>query len=543
MQLIDVHTATAAVVSRAGEAPVLADLRVSELEAGEVLVEIGASGICHTDLTAMRGGVGFPFPAVFGHEGAGTIVAVAEDVESFAPGDRVILAFDACGTCRSCRADRPAYCFEFAARNYSGQRASGVPTLSDATGAPVSASWLAQSSWSTHAIARTTNVVRMPDDVPFDVGAALGCGVLTGACTLLNVLAPAQDDRVLVVGAGVVGLSAVMAARAMGCAQIAVIEPDPARRAIALDLGASQAMAPGDSLPGPRSYARVLDTVGTQDAVDAALGHLAPGGQCATVALRPGENRVTISQGRLLWGRSLRGVIEGDAVPSRDLPRLIGLWRAGLLPVERLISTYAFTDLDQALAAAAEGRALKAVLLMSDIRWGALAEPVATQASSAGAKVRAIASAGAGSAAELTALWDVLPVVTADELRGLWRGTGIDSGHRVHATLEGARWFGKNFIDADSVQPIVCRDDSGALVARTDLAGGGAYLSDSVHRGRLTATMSYDGRPVHDHFVRVDEDAVLGVMAGRGALDDGAPYFFLLERDDTGEVGLLPSLE
>ncbi|MDN4483135.1 alcohol dehydrogenase catalytic domain-containing protein [Demequina lignilytica] len=533
--------ALAATVREPGGAPEIAEVRLDALRADEVLVAVAASGVCHTDLTALDGGVGYAFPAVFGHEGAGTVVEVGSAVTRVAAGDRVVLTFDSCGTCRRCRDGHPASCEEFAARNYRGARADGSPTLRDAAGEPVAAAWMAQSSWATHAIARETNVVRIGDHIPFTLAAPLGCGVLTGAGTVLRALRPTDRDSLLVVGAGTVGLSAVMAGRALGCATITVVEPDAGRRALAIELGADAAVAPDAFDPRATAHDLAIDTVGTQESLDAALGGLASPGVCATVALRPGVNRVTVSQTALLWGRTLVGVIEGDAVPDATIPLLVEMWRAGLLPLERLVVPFRFERVDDAVGAARVGRAVKAVLTFGDEPVPAASGPTVASAAD---RVRRIAAAGAGDAAELEMLWDLLPAARAADLRGLWHGAGIDTGHRTQQLLVSSRWYGKNFIDAETVQPLVVRDEHGELRSASALAGGaGAWLADAAHRGKVTATMSYDARPLHDHFVRVDADTLLGVMAGRGALDDGRPYYFVLERDPRGEVGPLPELD
>ncbi|WP_200807822.1 alcohol dehydrogenase catalytic domain-containing protein [Demequina sp. NBRC 110056] len=530
--------AVAAVATVAGREPELREVVLTPLQPDEVLVEVAASGVCHTDLTALDGAVPLALPAVLGHEGAGTVVAVGARVTAVAVGERVVMTFDACGACRRCREGHPASCAEFAARNYSGARPDGSATLTDESGARISGSWLGQSSWATHAIARETNVVPIGPDLPFVLAAPLGCGVLTGAGTVLNVLRPGHDDRVLVVGAGTVGLAAVMAARAVGVATITVVEPDEARRALAGELGADAAISPEEARELRGTHDLALDTVGTQAAIDLALGALVTPGACATVALRGGANRVTVSQTALLWGRSLTGVIEGDAEPAELIPRLVGLWRAGLFPLESLVTRVPFEDIGAAVAMTRGGEAVKAVLAMADAPPEST-PPLALRVSAA-ERLRQIMADGTGRSWELAALWDVLPAARAATLTGLWRGVGIDTGHRIHRALVKASWYGKNFVDAAHVQPIVSRDVDGSLWANLALSGGGAWLSDQAHRGKVCATMTYDTRPVHDHFVSVDDDTVLGVMAGAGALDGGEPYYFVLERDRDAHPGAVP---
>ncbi|MWB99441.1 GXWXG domain-containing protein, partial [Agromyces seonyuensis] len=289
--------------------------------------------------------------------------------------------------------------------------------------------------------------------------------------------------------------------------------------------GATEAHAPerlAAALADGAPIARALDTVGAEATIDQALAALAPRGIAATVALKPGANRIPISQSRLLWGRTLTGVIEGDADVARDIPLLASLWRSGLLPLERLIEPYPFEAVGEAIEDARSGRVVKPVLLLDDD--GVLAPPAAP-----GDLVEALRD-GQVAEADLPALWRALPIVDAAELRGLWRGTGLSTGHRTHRLLERSGWFGKRFVADDDVQPIIVERPDGTLEADAGLAGGGASLRLAEHDGLVTAAMAYDTRPVVDLFVRAGPDALLGVMTGRGTLDAGRRYYFLLER-------------
>jgi aryl-alcohol dehydrogenase len=339
--------ATAAVLHEPRGVPSLEAVELDGPRAGEVLVELRATGVCHTDLGAIDGHVDLPFPAVLGHEGAGIVVESRAD--GLEPGDHVVLSFDSCGACASCRRGRPAYCADFHARNHSGLRPDGTTTMGAVHG-----SFLGQSSFATHAIATQRNAVKVP---PGDLAplAALGCSVQTGAGAVLNVLRPRPGARLAVFGCGAVGLSAVMAAAAVGCTTVAAVDPRPDRRELALELGATEAHAPGARL---RGFDHSVEAVGTQDAVDAALRCLASPGTCATLGFRGPRNPVTIDQGRLLFGRSLHGVIDGDADPRVFIPTLLDLD----LPVGRLVTTFPFAAIGDALAAARDGSAIKPVL-------------------------------------------------------------------------------------------------------------------------------------------------------------------------------------
>jgi len=346
-----------------------------------------------------------------------------------------------------------------------------------------------------------------------------------------------------------------MVARHRGVHDIVVSDPVDERRRLALDLGATAACAPDDLrdlLAGRARPSHVLDTVGTQPALDAALGAVAERGVCATAALKPGANRVTVSQTRLLWNRTLLGTIEGDADPTRDIPLLVALWRSGRLPVERLVARYPFAEIARAVGDARAGRVIKPVVVMdaearaSDDEAGAEADRaadglVAEAGSAAGERAPDLLSqlhAGVIRAAELAALWRSLPPVATAELRGLWRGRGLIPRHPSHRLLDESRWFGKLFRSDDDVAPLVCESADGTLAVDRALAGGGATLREAVHDGLTTAAMVYDGRPIIDLFVRVSPTAVLGVMTGRHAVDaDGGLYYFTLEKVADRPVG------
>ena len=513
--------AVAALVRERGGSVALTDVTVRAPRAGEVLVEVAASGVCATDLFGISGGAGDRFPAVFGHEGAGVVAEVGADVDGLRVGDHVVLSFDSCGACAACREGHPAYCTQFAPLNYD------APTDAVAAGDPVTTGWMAQSSWATHVVVRARNTVRIDDDVPWEVAATLGCGILTGAGTVFNVLRPGSGDSLVVIGAGTTGLAAVMAAHHRGVARIVVSDPSPRRRALALSLGATAAHDPADPALHEAAATAAIDTVGTQDAIDTGLAALAPRGVLATVALRAGANRVTVSQTRVLWGRTLTGVIEGDAEIARDIPLLAALWRAGRLPVERIITTYDFDEVDAAVDDAREGRVVKAVLQMAS-----RPAPVAREV----APLPDLLRAGAFAQADLASLWRSLPAVSPDELRGLWHGHGLSPDHPAHRLLVRSDWFGKLFRTETDIAPVVCERD-GALIADTELARGGARLLAVTHDGVTTAAMAYDRQPIVDCFTRLSPTAVLGVMTGRGTVGPaGTHYYFVLERSEDRPV-------
>jgi aryl-alcohol dehydrogenase len=362
-----------AAVLAASDAPLeIRDVRVGALRPDEVLVELVGAGICHTDLSAIDGILRPPHPVVLGHEGAGVVIERGTAVTELAIGDHVVLSFDSCRACARCRSGLPGYCEHALALNYGCVRDDGSTTMRDATG-PIHGGWFGQSSFATLAVARRSNAIRVPRADDLALHAPLGCAVQTGAGTVARVLRPLPGQSIAIFGAGAVGLSALVYAVVRGCAPIVAIDPVAARRQLAVELGAHVALTPdevGERSSGlkkavGRTVDFSIDTVGTQPVLAQAMSALATPGTCATVALRGGANSITVSQTHLLYGRTLTGVIEGNADPHVLIPELIELWRAGSLPFERMITTFPFERIGDAIAAMREGTAIKPVLTFS----------------------------------------------------------------------------------------------------------------------------------------------------------------------------------
>lgn len=347
------------------------DVEIGPLREDEVLVRIVGTGVCHTDLSGQDGLVPLPYPAVLGHEGAGIVVECGSAVSTMSTGDRVVLSFASCGECTPCSTGHPAYCDLFAPLNYFGTRLDGTTTMRQGDD-DVHGSFFGQSSFASHAVTAARNAVRVPDDAPLELLGPLGCGLLTGAGTVVNVLRLAAGSSLAVFGLGTVGLAAVMAARVVGAAAIVAIDPNPVRRELAGELGATHLIDPTATddvvwdvmAVSPVGVDATIDAVGHADVVRQAVECLRVTGTCATLGLQGLENDVVINQGHLLLGRTLTGVIEGDADPQEFLPVMLDWWRAGGFPFERLIRTFPFDEIEQALAAARDGSVVKPVLLL-----------------------------------------------------------------------------------------------------------------------------------------------------------------------------------
>jgi aryl-alcohol dehydrogenase len=358
-----------AAVLRAHDQPYsLEQLVLAEPGAGEVLVRIAGAGMCHTDVLARIAEIGLPLPIVCGHEGAGNVEAVGAGVTAVAPGDHVVLSFDSCGVCRNCRSGHPAYCATFMARNLSGYRVDGTTPLTDAAGGVVAGSWFGQSSFATYSLATERNVVKVDDDLPIELLGPLGCGLQTGAGSILIAMAVRPGTSVAVFGTGAVGLAAVMAAKIAGCTTIIGVDLNESRRDLALELGATHTYHGADpdlaeqliALTGDGvQYA--FDTTGVPAVVLTAINALRQTGVCGLVGVQTAP--LTIENNLLAAGRSVMGILEGDAVPHVFIPQLIDLWRQGRFPFDRLVQTFPFADIDRAERASLSGEVVKPVLI------------------------------------------------------------------------------------------------------------------------------------------------------------------------------------
>jgi aryl-alcohol dehydrogenase len=347
----------------------LEDVELNGLRPDEVLVRIVGSGICHTDITAMKGAMPLPLPAVYGHEGSGVVEAVGDEVTDLEIGDHVVLSFDSCGTCATCAAGHRVYCPQSAALNYYGSRLDGTATMRQGADA-VHGSWFGQSSFGTHAIASPRNAVKVDKDLPLAMLGPLGCGLQTGAGTVLNVLRPQPGQSIGVWGIGTVGLAAVMAAKAAGCTTIIAVDMNIDRLALATELGATHVFEAtshpnliGDILELTGGLDYTVEAVGLGSVVRQALETLRAPGTCATVGLQGLKHEITIDQGHLLFGRTLTGVLEGDADPKTFIPEMIALWRDGKFPFDKLIQTFPMEKINEAVESFSAGSVIKPVLL------------------------------------------------------------------------------------------------------------------------------------------------------------------------------------
>lgn len=339
----------------------------------ELRVRLVATGVCHTDISM----VGRPFPVaqpiVLGHEGAGIVEAVGRHVRKVQPGDRVVLSFNSCGQCPSCQAHAPSYCHDFAATNFVGLRPDGSAALS-LQGAPVRHNFFGQSSFATHCLCTETNVVKVPDAVPdevFEYLGPLGCGIQTGAGAVINVLKPQMGQSLVVFGAGAVGLAGLMAARAIGVGTLIAVDRVAERLALACELGATHTIDATQVQDVPARIREItgkgadfsLDTTGVPAVTRQAIDALGPRGMCGFVGGAAVGAQVAVDvRDMMIQGKTLRGIVEGDANAEVFIPAMIDMHLQGRFPFDKLVRMYPFEQVNEAMADSRSGRTVKPVL-------------------------------------------------------------------------------------------------------------------------------------------------------------------------------------
>jgi aryl-alcohol dehydrogenase len=354
------------------------EIETLELEAPrelEIRVRLVATGVCHTDISVM----GRPFPVsqpiVLGHEGTGIVESIGSAVTKVKVGDRVVLSYNFCGECPSCQRHAPSYCHYFFGHNFLGQRRDGSTALSR-QGQPVRHNFFGQSSFATHCLCSENNAVKVPDSVPnevFELLGPLGCGIQTGAGAVINVLKPQMGESFVVFGAGAVGLAGLMAAKAIGAAVLIAVDKVPERLTLATDLGATHTvLADGQTdvvarireITGGGAQCS-LDTTAVSVVLRQALDCLGSLGRCGFVGGAPLGTTLEVDvRDMMLNGKTLRGIVEGDANADAFIPDLIRMQAQGSFPFEKLMKIYPFDAIDQAIKDAKSGVTVKPVLRM-----------------------------------------------------------------------------------------------------------------------------------------------------------------------------------
>ncbi|CAN5697463.1 NAD(P)-dependent alcohol dehydrogenase [soil metagenome] len=313
-----------------------------------------------------------PLPAVLGHEGAGVVERVGDRVSKVQPGDHVVLTYRSCGLCVNCKRGAPAYCLDLYDQNFGGARPDGSNALSS-DGEEIHGHFFGQSSFATYALAAERNTVKVREDVPLELLGPLGCGIQTGAGGVLNALHPEAGSSIAVFGTGSVGMSAVMASRVAGCATIIGVDLSADRLELARDLGATHTINASETenvveaiqeiTGGGADY--TVETTAVPAVFRQAVDSLTLLGECGLIGAAALGTEVSLDMNNILFGRKVRGIIEGDSIPDIFIPRLIELYTQGRFPFDRLVKFYDLNDINQAAEDSEGGGTLKPVLRMS----------------------------------------------------------------------------------------------------------------------------------------------------------------------------------
>jgi alcohol dehydrogenase len=343
-------------------------IEVAEIELdapgpGEVLVRMEAAGVCHSDLSRVNGVRECKVPMVLGHEACGVIEALGEGVADLAIGQKVAMTFmPRCGECKSCTSPGWSLCERGTKANAEGVMLGGGRRLHrdgqklDHHGGV--------SGFATHAVVDQHSLVAIPNEIPSDVGALLGCAVLTGGGAVLNAAKLQPGETVAVIGLGGVGLAAVLVALGVGAAEVVGIDMLDSKLESAREFGVSAAMTPTVAQSSGRKFSVVIDCVGNVPALETAIALTAPGGRTVTVGLPNPAARISIAPLSLvIEARSLIGSYMGSNIPRVDIAQYVRMYQDGRLPIEKLISGHiALSDINQAMDDLHEGRVLRQVI-------------------------------------------------------------------------------------------------------------------------------------------------------------------------------------
>jgi aryl-alcohol dehydrogenase len=356
--------ATAAVLHENGAPFQIEDIELEEPRPDEVLVRVAAVGVCGTDIEFANF---FATPAVLGHEGAGIVERVGSAVTRLQPGDHVAMTFASCGACDMCLTAAPAYCRSFDAINFGGGRLDGSSPITQG-GATVKGNFLGQSSFASHVVANQSAVVAVDASLDLTKIGPFGCGFQTGAGGVFNVLKPAPGSSIAIFGAGAVGVAALIAANLSGCREIVAVDVNPDKLATALKLGATHAVNSADEDAAdalraikPGGFEFVIDTTGRADVLRTGVEALAPFGRAGVIGIGPSPD-MSFEWRSVLNGRSITGIIAGSSIPQLFLPRLMDLFQRGDFPVDTIMTSFGFDQINEAVAAVKSGAVGKAVL-------------------------------------------------------------------------------------------------------------------------------------------------------------------------------------
>lgn len=338
---------------------------------GEILIEVAAAGLCHSDLSTIENQRPRPLPIVIGHEGAGIVRECGPGISDLVPGDHVVTVFaSSCGSCRYCVRGRPNICPSGNSARAAGTLVTGAKRLRRLDGTPINHN-SGLSLYAQYAVVARRSAVKIDRDIPLDDAAIFGCAVMTGAGAVLNTARLEAGEAIAVVGLGGVGMNALFAAVTAGAGRIVAIDTNQAKLDLAKQWGATDVFLAGneDCAAAVREATdggldTVIETAGTVPAMQLAIAITARGGSTISAGLPNVAASVSYLHASMVSEeRSIRGSYMGSCVPERDLPRLLALYRRGKLPVDRLKSSHiGFDQINEGFDLLSDGAVLRQML-------------------------------------------------------------------------------------------------------------------------------------------------------------------------------------
>lgn len=344
------------------------EVTLDEPQDQEVLVKLAATGVCHTDLHAIKGDISVPLPVVLGHEGAGIVEKVGPGVTTLQPGDHVVLmVIFSCGKCSFCARGKPTNCMAGLGAMIMGTLPGGGKRLHK--GEQELSHYWSQSSFAEYAIVHQHTAVKIREDAPLEVACLFGCGVTTGVGAVINTAGLRAGESIAIFGCGGVGLSAVMGAKLAGAGKIIAVDMLDQKLEMAKELGADYVINASQENPpqrimqltGGADYA--IECIGNVDVIGQALASINFAGKCVVVGSSPPGSMLSLNPTQFTMGKTLTGCLQGSIVASVDIPRYVDLYMMGKLPVEKLITrNYGLDEINDAFKALESGEVMRSVI-------------------------------------------------------------------------------------------------------------------------------------------------------------------------------------
>lgn len=361
--------ARAAVLRRTATPMTIETVEVGPVAPGDVLVRVRAASLCHTDLEAIEGALAVQLPAVLGHEAAGEIAELGEGVSHLAIGDRVVLSWNPhCGRCFYCERAQPILCREFLANGPKAFHFDGRPRLM-CDGVPMH-QLMYLGGFSEYCVVPAQSAIRVPDTMPFDRAALLGCGVMTGVGAATRIADLRWGAVAMVIGCGAVGLSAIQGCRLAGATSIIAVDPSPARRQLAQAIGATHACEPSDApalartLTETRGADVVIEAAGRPESFRLSMEAIRPGGHVVWLGKTGVNEDVAFRWGSLMHEKRITRSSYGGAKPTQDFPLLARAYLDGTLKLDEMISArIPLEAINEGFAALKRGETVRSVIM------------------------------------------------------------------------------------------------------------------------------------------------------------------------------------